>query len=164
MPETSPLASPDVTGEADPSQTTASTSNTDAALDSASQSDAALDPASQSDAATDPASQSDAVLDSASQSDAGAEDAFHDAVAEVIKIVRPAIQADQGDIFLRGVDPATGVVSVELVGACVDCPASSQTLKQGLERILTQRVEGVTEVRHVGEALAGFDEGTRVSL
>jgi Fe-S cluster biogenesis protein NfuA len=154
MPETSPLASPDVTGEANPSQTTAATSNTDAATDSASQSGAGVDPASQSDAA----------VDAASQSDAGAEDAFHDAVAEVIKIVRPAIQADQGDIFLRGVDPATGVVSVELVGACVDCPASSQTLKQGLERILTQRVEGVTEVRHVGEALAGFDEGTRVSL
>ncbi len=89
---------------------------------------------------------------------------FHDKVAEVIKVIRPAIQADQGDIFLRGVDEATGVVSVELVGACVDCPASTQTLKQGLERILTQRVEGVTEVRHVGEALAGFGEGTRVSL
>lgn len=90
--------------------------------------------------------------------------AMYDAVAEVVKVIRPAIQADQGDIFLRGVDEATGVVSVELVGACIDCPASTQTLKQGLERILTKRVAGVTEVRHVGEALAGSDDGTRVSL
>ena len=89
---------------------------------------------------------------------------FHEAIAQVVKVIRPAIQADQGDIFLRDTDLETGVVSVELVGACIDCPASTQTLKQGLERILKQRVEGVTEVRHVGEALAGSDEGTPVSL
>ncbi|MGI9616079.1 MAG: NifU family protein [Acidimicrobiales bacterium] len=85
-------------------------------------------------------------------------------VAEVVKIIRPAIQADQGDIFLREVDAETGVVSVELVGACITCPASTQTLKQGLERILKQRVDGVTSVEHVGEALVGADEGTAVSL
>ena len=76
-------------------------------------------------------------------------------VAEVIKVIRPAIQADQGDIFLRGVDADSGVVSVELIGACVTCPASTATLKDGLERILKQRVEGVTSVVHVGEALVG---------
>lgn len=85
-------------------------------------------------------------------------------VAEVIKVIRPAIQADQGDIFLRGVDADTGVVSVELIGACITCPASTQTLKEGLERIMKQRVEGVTAVVHVGEALVGAEEGTRVSL
>lgn len=90
--------------------------------------------------------------------------ALYDAVADVVKIIRPAVQADNGDIFLRDVDDETGVVSVELVGACVTCPASTQTLKQGLERILKQRVEGVTSVRHVGETLVGYDEGTPVSL
>ncbi|MDH3300138.1 MAG: NifU family protein [Acidimicrobiia bacterium] len=85
-------------------------------------------------------------------------------MADVVKIIRPAVQADNGDIFLRGVDAETGVVSVELVGACVTCPASTQTLKQGLERILKQRVEGVTSVQHVGETLVGYDEGTPVSL
>ncbi len=89
---------------------------------------------------------------------------LEDRVAEVIKIIRPAIQADQGDIYLKGVDAETGVVSVELVGACITCPASSQTLKEGLERILKQRVDGVTSVQHVGEALLGADEGTAVSL
>lgn len=97
-------------------------------------------------------------------SDAGSGSELFDAVAQVVKVIRPAIQADQGDIFLKEVDADTGVVSVELVGACVSCPASTQTLKQGLERILKQRVDGVTEVRHVGETLVGADEGTIVSL
>jgi Fe-S cluster biogenesis protein NfuA len=85
-------------------------------------------------------------------------------VATVIEVIRPAIQADNGDIFLRDVDEATGVVSVELVGACVTCPASTQTLKAGIERILKDRVEGVTAVQHVGADLVGADEGTAVSL
>jgi Fe-S cluster biogenesis protein NfuA len=89
---------------------------------------------------------------------------LEDRVADVIKVVRPAIQADKGDIFLRNVDEATGVVSVELIGACISCPASTQTLKDGLERILKQRVDGVTAVEHVGANLAGFQEGTAVSL
>ena len=85
-------------------------------------------------------------------------------VATVIEVIRPAIQADNGDIFLRDVDEETGVVSVELVGACVSCPASSQTLKAGIERILRDRVEGVTSVEHVGATLVGANEGTAVSL
>ncbi len=71
-------------------------------------------------------------------------------VKQVIEVIRPAIQADNGDIFLRDVDTENGVVSVELVGACVSCPASTVTLKAGIERILKDRVPGVTEVRDVG--------------
>ena len=121
-------------------------------------------------AATDidgPAPGTPVAADPGTAADGSSSDArsgLFDAVAQVVKVIRPAIQADQGDIFLKGVDEVSGVVSVELVGACVSCPASTQTLKQGLERILKQRVEGVTEVRHVGEPLAGADEGTAVSL
>ena len=67
-------------------------------------------------------------------------------VEKIIKIIRPAIQADEGDISLIEVDEATGVVTVELFGACVTCPASTQTLKAGIERIMRDRVPGVTEV------------------
>ena len=67
-------------------------------------------------------------------------------VENVIKAIRPAIQADEGDIELVSVDETTGVVTVELMGACVTCPASTQTLKAGIERIMKDRVEGVTEV------------------
>ncbi|MCU0268778.1 MAG: NifU family protein [Acidimicrobiales bacterium] len=73
-------------------------------------------------------------------------------VEEVIEVIRPAIQADNGDIYLRAVDEVSGLVSVELVGACVSCPASTVTLKAGIERILKDRVPGVTEVIDVGQA------------
>jgi Fe-S cluster biogenesis protein NfuA len=71
-------------------------------------------------------------------------------VQATIDAIRPAVQADGGDIFLRGVDLETGVVTVELVGACVSCPASTLTLKAGIERILKDRVEGVTAVEALG--------------
>ena len=52
---------------------------------------------------------------------------------------------------LSHVDEATGVVSVELTGACATCPASTQTLKAGIERIMKDRVPGVTEVVNVAQ-------------
>lgn len=82
-------------------------------------------------------------------------------VKATIEVIRPAIQADGGDIFLRGIDAEKGIVQVELVGACVSCPASTVTLKAGIERILKDRVEGVTEVMNLGEVLL---DGTPVSL
>lgn len=69
---------------------------------------------------------------------------------EVIEAIRPAVQADGGDIFFHGIDDR-GVVTVELVGACVSCPASTLTLKAGVERILKDRVDGVTSVISLGE-------------
>ena len=69
---------------------------------------------------------------------------------DAIEAIRPALQADGGDISLVGVDESTGVVEVQLVGACGSCPASTMTLQAGIERILMDRVEGVTEVRAVG--------------
>lgn len=70
-------------------------------------------------------------------------------VEQTIEVIRPALQADGGDIILREVDEVTGVVSVTLTGACGTCPASTQTLKAGIERIMRDRVEGVTEVINV---------------
>jgi Fe-S cluster biogenesis protein NfuA len=67
-------------------------------------------------------------------------------VKSTLEVIRPALQADGGDIFLKEIDEATGVVTVELVGACGTCPASTMTMKAGIERILRDRVEGVTEV------------------
>jgi len=73
-----------------------------------------------------------------------------DQVRKTIEAIRPAIQADGGDIILRGVDDGTGIVTVELIGACVSCPASTVTLKAGVERIMKDRVPGVTAVDAVG--------------
>ena len=82
-------------------------------------------------------------------------------VEQTIQAIRPAIQADGGDIELRDVDESTGVVTVELTGACVSCPASTVTLKAGIERILKDRVEGVTEVINAGDTEF---EGTPLAL
>ena len=70
-------------------------------------------------------------------------------VEETIVVIRPALQADGGDIVLHDVHEETGVISVELVGACTTCPASDQTLKAGIERIMKDRIDGVTEVVQV---------------
>ena len=83
-------------------------------------------------------------------------------VEKVIAAVRPAVQADRGDIVLISVDTDSGVVEVELQGACTSCPASSQTLKAGVERIMKDRVPGITEVVNVGQLY--YDDGTAVTL
>ena len=80
--------------------------------------------------------------------------AMREQVEATIEVIRPALQADGGDIVLRDVHEETGVVEVELIGACVGCPASTQTLKAGIERIMRDRVDGVTEVVNVAEAVA----------
>lgn len=83
-------------------------------------------------------------------------------VAKVIAAVRPAVQADKGDIELVSVDVLTGIVEVELKGACTSCPASSQTLKAGVERIMKDRVPSITEVVNVGQVF--YSDGTAVTL
>ncbi|MEE8331453.1 MAG: NifU family protein [Acidimicrobiia bacterium] len=61
-----------------------------------------------------------------------------------LEYIRPALQADGGDLILMGVDG--GKVNLQLVGACGGCPMSTMTLTAGIERILQDRVPGVTEV------------------
>ena len=77
-------------------------------------------------------------------------------VLEAIEAIRPALQSDGGDILFKTIDP-DGVVHVELVGACGTCPVSTQTLKGGIERIMRDRVDGVTEVVNIAEAEAAID-------
>jgi Fe-S cluster biogenesis protein NfuA len=61
------------------------------------------------------------------------------------KEIRPFIEADGGHIRLKSVEE--GVVYVQLAGACAGCPGAAMTLKQGVERILKQKNEGVKEVK-----------------
>ncbi|WP_262321800.1 NifU family protein [Acidiferrimicrobium sp. IK] len=71
---------------------------------------------------------------------------------ELIELIRPAVQADGGDLVLVSADVDTGVVEVQLQGACSSCAISSTTLKAGVDRILKDRLDWVTEV------LGGVDE------
>ncbi len=66
-------------------------------------------------------------------------------VQGVINLIRPAVQADGGDIEL--VDVSTdGVVQIRFHGACHGCPSSTMTLQHGIERNLRERVPEVTGV------------------
>jgi Fe-S cluster biogenesis protein NfuA len=76
-------------------------------------------------------------------------------VEAIIEVIRPALQADGGDIVLRDVDEATGIVYVTMVGACGTCPSSTVTLKAGIERIMRDRVDGVVEVVNLVDPVDG---------
>ena len=71
-------------------------------------------------------------------------------LVETIEAIRPALQADGGDMQLVDVNTRTGRVDIELIGACGTCPASTMTLKAGIERILGDRVPWVTQVVAIG--------------
>ena len=69
-------------------------------------------------------------------------------VKAVLETIRPALQADGGDVELVEVT-ADGTVKVKLVGACGHCPMSTMTLKMGIERTLKDKIPGVKEVEQV---------------
>ncbi|UCF92459.1 MAG: NifU family protein [Desulfobacterales bacterium] len=68
-------------------------------------------------------------------------------VEEVIKKIRPSLQADGGDVELVNVQD--GVVTVRLQGACAGCPMSQMTLKNGIEKMLKKEIPEVVSVESV---------------
>ncbi len=66
-------------------------------------------------------------------------------IIATIEKIRPYIQRDGGDVEFVSFDD--GVVTVRMMGACADCLSLDDTLKDGIEAILLDEVEGVTEVR-----------------
>ena len=66
-------------------------------------------------------------------------------VQAVINLIRPAVQADGGDIELVDVS-GEGVVSIRFHGACHGCPSSTMTLQHGIERNLREKVPEITSV------------------
>lgn len=60
--------------------------------------------------------------------------------------VRPAVAMDGGDIVFLDFNEETGVVKLELHGACSGCPSASYTLKEGIENMLRHYVPEVKEV------------------
>lgn len=76
------------------------------------------------------------------------EDMMKIEVQQALEEIRPMLQADGGDVELVEVTE-DGVVRVRLQGACHGCPMSQMTVKNGIERLLMERVAGVTEVESV---------------
>jgi len=69
-------------------------------------------------------------------------------VAQVLDEVRPALQADGGDVELVDVT-ADGVVQLKLTGACHGCPMAQMTLTQGIEQALKDAIPQVKGVEAV---------------
>ena len=84
------------------------------------------------------------------------------ALHALIDLMRPAVQADGGDLVLVRADVETGVVEVQLGGACSSCAISTSTLEGGVTRILTDRLKWVTQV--IGGLDDSLDDEASMSL
>ena len=87
------------------------------------------------------------IIEIASPAQRGAEtdvEIDKDALESALDYIRPALQADGGDVVLESI--LGGTVNLQLLGACGGCPISETTVTAGIERILKDRVPGVVEV------------------
>lgn len=66
-------------------------------------------------------------------------------IKQTINKIRPYLQRDGGDV--EYVDFKDGIVYVKMLGACVGCGLIDDTLKDGIEAILLEEIEGITEVK-----------------
>ena len=88
---------------------------------------------------------------------------LYDAVDKALDEIRPYIHSHAGDVNIVDVSDA-GVVKLQMVGTCHGCPMSMLTLRLGIERILIEKVPGVTEVISIRpddidiDAFAGSDD------
>merc|ERR1719272_2158684 len=79
---------------------------------------------------------------------------FAEIEAEVKEVlaekVVPNVQLDGGDVHYNHMDPDTGVVVLELAGACVDCPSSTVTMRFMIKNVIMHYVPEVTDVVQLG--------------
>lgn len=68
-------------------------------------------------------------------------------VQSALDDIRPALQADGGDVEL--VEVVDGIVKVRLTGACGGCPMSQMTLKQGIETYVKKKIPEIVSVESV---------------
>ena len=82
------------------------------------------------------------------------------ALNKLIDMMRPAVQSDGGDLVLVSADVESGVVEVMLQGSCSSCAISATTLQAGVERLLKDRLDWVTEVRGGVDETMDFAESS----
>ena len=68
-------------------------------------------------------------------------------IKKALDEIRPALQADGGDVEYVGLEG--DVVKVRLTGACGGCPMATMTLKQGIEQVIKKQVPGISSVEAV---------------
>jgi Fe-S cluster biogenesis protein NfuA len=67
-------------------------------------------------------------------------------IESVLDKIRPGLQADGGNVEVVEYDDETGVLYVQMQGACGGCPMSTMTLKMGIERAIRAEIPEVKEV------------------
>ena len=82
------------------------------------------------------------TTDELSPNDAGN---LEDRIKAVLELIRPGIQDDGGDIEFIAVTDA-GEVQIRFLGACIGCPSSQITLRDGIARNLREQVPEVSNV------------------
>ena len=75
-----------------------------------------------------------------------------DSVQIIVDKIRPALQADGGDLELVDVTE-DGIVKVRLRGACGNCPMSQLTLKMFIEKTIIHEVPGIKSVENVEDSV-----------
>jgi Fe-S cluster biogenesis protein NfuA len=70
-------------------------------------------------------------------------------IKELIEEIRPMLQSDGGDLHYISFDKKTGLLKVELLGACVHCPMAEITLKKGIEEKIRKEIPEVKEVMNI---------------
>ena len=85
------------------------------------------------------------MCDKCGCSEANTDQTLEEKVKDTIENLRGALQSHGGDVELVGIDD-DNTVKVRLQGACQGCPGAAMTMKQGIERILKEKVPEVKEV------------------
>ena len=65
-------------------------------------------------------------------------------VLNALESVRPFLNKDGGDIELQNIE--NNIVTVRLLGTCVQCPMSLSTMKFGVEQKIKEFAPEITEV------------------
>jgi Fe-S cluster biogenesis protein NfuA len=71
-----------------------------------------------------------------------------DEILKALELIRPFLQADNGDVELVEVTE-DGIVKVKLTGECEKCPMSILTLRAGIERSLMNNVKGIKRIESI---------------
>jgi len=71
-----------------------------------------------------------------------------DRIERALKLVRPYLQADGGDVEFVRLKP-DGILELRWVGTCRTCPMSVLTLRAGVERVIMKELPEVKRVEAV---------------
>ena len=77
------------------------------------------------------------------------DDEFKSRVEKALSEIRPALQADGGDVELVDADAASKTAKVRFQGACVGCMGAAQTLEYGIANAIRRAVPEILDVQLV---------------